>query len=433
MTNCILIFDVGKTNKKVLLFDQQYHVLEEESVRFDEIEDEDGFPCEDVSKLTEWILATAKRFISRKDISVAAVNFSGYGASFVCVDEQLRPVLALSNYLKPFPPNLQNDFYKKYGGVEHFTRTCASPALGNLNSGLQLYRIKKENPTAFKKIRWALHLPQYLSTILTGKAYSDMTSIGCHTSLWDFSRSRYHAWVYEEGIDKILAPIHRGDEATLHLVEKKSLAVGIGLHDSSAALVPYLSFAKEPFILVSTGTWNITLNPFNSIPLTSRELERDCLCYLTFRGQPVKASRLFAGHEHDEKIKSLAKQFNVNESYFLSLGPGETDNRSSGEVEAAYTDFMNDLVRKQEESIRLVMDDSATTRIFIDGGFAKNRVFMTFLSNRFPEHKLYAATVAQASALGAALAIHDSWNPLPVPASLIDLKPVSSEWLSNPK
>lgn len=433
MTNCILIFDVGKTNKKVLLFDQHYQVLEEESVRFDEIEDEDGFPCEDVSKLTEWIRATARRFISRKDISVAAVNFSGYGASFVCVDEQLRPVLALSNYLKPFPPNLQNDFYKKYGGVEHFTQTCASPALGNLNSGLQLYRIKKENPTAFKKIRWALHLPQYLSTILTGKAYSDMTSIGCHTSLWDFGRSHYHAWVYEEGIDKILAPIHRGDQATLHLVEKKSLAVGIGLHDSSAALVPYLSFAKEPFILVSTGTWNITLNPFNSIPLTSRELERDCLCYLTFRGQPVKASRLFAGHEHDEKIKSLAKQFNVNESYFLSLGPGETDNRSSGEVEAAYTDFMNDLVRKQEESIRMVMDGSATTRIFIDGGFAKNRIFMAFLSNRFPEHKLYGATVAQASALGAALAIHDSWNPLPVPASQIDLKPVSSEWLSNPK
>jgi len=49
----IAIFDVGKTNKKVLLFDEQYKVVYEQSQQLDETKDEDGFPCENVSALTE--------------------------------------------------------------------------------------------------------------------------------------------------------------------------------------------------------------------------------------------------------------------------------------------------------------------------------------------------------------------------------------------
>ena len=34
-----------------------------------------------------------------------------------------------------------------------------------------------------------------------------MTSIGCHTALWDYKKQDYHTWVKDEGIDKKLAPI----------------------------------------------------------------------------------------------------------------------------------------------------------------------------------------------------------------------------------
>jgi len=51
----ILIFDVGKTNKKLLLFDEDYKIVYEQTVQLKEIEDEDGFPCEDVFALTNWI------------------------------------------------------------------------------------------------------------------------------------------------------------------------------------------------------------------------------------------------------------------------------------------------------------------------------------------------------------------------------------------
>ncbi|MEI9908233.1 MAG: hypothetical protein WDO71_00280 [Bacteroidota bacterium] len=59
--NVIAIFDVGKTNKKLLLFDQQYNVVFEEGKKLEETKDEDGFSCEDVAKLAEWIKSSFAR------------------------------------------------------------------------------------------------------------------------------------------------------------------------------------------------------------------------------------------------------------------------------------------------------------------------------------------------------------------------------------
>jgi sugar (pentulose or hexulose) kinase len=180
----------------------------------------------------------------------------------------------------------------------------ASPALGSLNSGLQVYRIKNKQPEVFAKTKYALHLPQYLSYLLTGKAVTDMTSIGCHTALWDFAQNDYHRWVTEEGIAEKFAPVIPGDEVVSAKFEGKEIKVGTGLHDSSAALIPYLVSFTEPFVLLSTGTWSISLNPFNNTPLTAEELQEDCLCYMDYKSNPIKASRLFAGQQHEDQTKT---------------------------------------------------------------------------------------------------------------------------------
>ncbi|HSB94591.1 MAG TPA: FGGY family carbohydrate kinase, partial [Flavitalea sp.] len=145
----IAIFDIGKTNKKRLLFNQQYDVIAEETIQFEEVTDEDGFPCDDLSRLTSWIQESFKMLLGDKTIEVKAVNFSGYGASFVYIDKSGKPIPPIYNYLKPLDPALQADFYNRYGGEAAFSRETASPVLGNLNSGMQLYRIKNEKPSLF--------------------------------------------------------------------------------------------------------------------------------------------------------------------------------------------------------------------------------------------------------------------------------------------
>jgi sugar (pentulose or hexulose) kinase len=52
----VAILDVGKTNKKLLLFDQSYQLVYEKSDRMEESVDEDGFPCEDLASLTSSVL-----------------------------------------------------------------------------------------------------------------------------------------------------------------------------------------------------------------------------------------------------------------------------------------------------------------------------------------------------------------------------------------
>ena len=47
---------------------------------------------------------------------------------------------------------------------------------------------------------------------------------------------------------------------------------------------------------------------------------------------------------------------------------------------------------------------------------------MNLLAEAFPEMEVYAASVAQATVVGAALAIHKHWNSKPMPADIIDLK-----------
>ncbi|MEO8414683.1 MAG: FGGY family carbohydrate kinase [Ginsengibacter sp.] len=440
----IAIFDIGRTNKKFFLINEDYKIVWERSAQLEEIKDEDGDACEDVSLLTAWVHETIKVALHLEKFAIKAINFSAYGASLVYLDEKGNVMAPLYNYLKPFSPELKKTFYTKYGGEEKVSLETASPVLGNLNSAMQLYRLKYEQGGVFDKIKYALHLPQYISYILTKKPLTDITSIGCHTLLWNFQTNTYHRWTKEEGIDKKMPPLFSSDDVMEAGVEGYSIKSGIGLHDSSAALIPYLANFTEPFILISTGTWCISFNPFKHEPLTSYQLENDCLCYLQYNGKPVQASRLFAGAEHEEQTKRLAVHFNKKENYytqvaFNSLLPDQkfkasataTSLHKSGfqdrdlhefsSYEQAYHCFMQYIVAQQYAATTLVMSHDVT-RIFVDGGFGKNSVYMNLLSAIFPDKEVFAASVSQATAIGAALAIHEHWNTKPVTSDMIRLK-----------
>ena len=175
----IAIFDIGKTNKKFLLFDKRYNVVFEKSIHINEITDEDGDPCEDIEALRLFFFNSLNEVLGKKEYALRAINYSAYGASFVYLDKKGNILAPLYNYLKKYPEKLQKKFYRTYGGKREFSYRTASPVLGNLNSGLQLYRMKYEKPEVFKNIFCTLHLPQYLSYLLTGKMVSDITSIGC--------------------------------------------------------------------------------------------------------------------------------------------------------------------------------------------------------------------------------------------------------------
>ncbi|RYU90907.1 carbohydrate kinase [Mucilaginibacter terrigena] len=440
----VAIFDVGKTNKKLFLFDENYQIVFEKSARFTQTVDEDGFPCENIESLRLSVFDSLSEVFRMKEYKIKSVNFSAYGASFVYVGADGKPLTPLYNYLKEYPEELSRQFYNEYGGKDAVSLCTASPVLGSLNSGLQLYRLKYEQPEVFARIAHVLHLPQYLSFLLTGEPVSDLTSVGCHTHMWDFTANRYHEWIQREGIAMKLPPIVASGKVRPALFPGNNYKVGIGLHDSSAALIPYLVNFHEPFILISTGTWCISLNPFNHLPLTIDELKSDCLCYMQYQGKPVKASRLFSGYEHEQQTKRIAAHFNTNGIKYRNMAfdadvikglknsqPGAAsfeERKLDGfrNDTEAYHQLIIDLINQQIQSTQLVLNGTSVKRIFVDGGFSKNSIYMHLLAIAFPDIEVFSASMAQATAVGAALVIHKEWNRKPIPNDIIQLKYYSS-------
>ncbi|MBM3178645.1 MAG: carbohydrate kinase [Bacteroidetes bacterium] len=405
-----VVFDVGKSNKKLLLFDENFHVLEIKEERLPEIKDDEGFPCEDLILLTSWIKDHFEKLCQRKDVQVKAINFSGYGASLVHLDKSGKPVGQLENYLKPFPDDLAEKFIGQYGPVNRLTVASASPWLGNLNSGLLLYRIKHQRPELFQNIVTSLHLPQYLSWILTGEVWNDLTGMGCHTMMWDFGRGALLDWVRQENLDRLLPPFFQQNHFYSFRGAGGGVKIGTGIHDSSAALIPYVSTLQDPFVLISTGTWSISLNPFNHAPLLPVELEQDCLCYLAPDGRQVKASRLLLGPEFEKAIGGLALKYHctVDSLLKISFVPEWRRILNPGTREFDLHQLTFDLAARQKKSTLLILGEGNVRRIYVDGGFSKNEMFMQMLSSLFDGYEVYAAELPQASAVGAAIQIRRS-------------------------
>ena len=81
-----LIFDIGKTNKKAFVFDQDYRELHKIYVQFEEQQDEEGFLCDDLGSIQSWIHETVNTVLPDPNFDIRAINFSSYGASLVHID-----------------------------------------------------------------------------------------------------------------------------------------------------------------------------------------------------------------------------------------------------------------------------------------------------------------------------------------------------------
>mgnify|MGYP001198651258 CR=1 FL=1 len=429
--NVTVVFDIGRTNKKYILFDDNFRVIEEFSESLPETTDEDGFPTEDLGLLTEWVQSNWRNILDNPEFQVRAVNATAYGASFVHLNENHKAVGPLYSYLKPFPEEFSDRFHEAYGSSEQIALQTGSPNLGFLNSGKQLYWIKHARPKLFKQIQTSLHLPQYIIYLLTGRKTTEYTSIGCHTGLWSFEMMDYHPWVKKEGLLKLFPPIIAAS-SFITRQRPQMMQAGFGLHDSSAALLPYKISFKESFVLVSTGTWCINFNPFNARPLSSDQLASDCLHYMSTEGSGVKASRLFMGREHDTQVARIVEHFGAAPDFYKDLdyspelmptenipfypmtmeGNGPRPGKPEGiwditryaSAEAAYHGLMKGLTELLFISLDLIGINEVES-IYLDGGFARNKIFTKLIALNYPKHRVYSTRLPQATALGAALHI----------------------------
>ena len=424
------VFDIGKTNKKFFLFDSKYREVYKEYIQFDEIVDEDGFPTEDLPALQNWVESLFAAILKSEKFIIKAVNFSTYGASFVHLDNKGKVLTPLYNYLKPLPKELIDEFDQTYGDISEET---GAPISGMLNSGLQLYWLKKTKPNIFKKIKYSLHFPQYISYLFTGIPLCEYTSLGCHTTLWNLDKKDYHDWVYKEKIVEKFPPIVSTRTSINMVYNKKNIKIGIGIHDSSSALLPYIYSEKKPFLLVSTGTWSVTLNPFNDTKLTREDIENNCLNYMQIDGGRVKATRFFMGYEYKLQVKKLSEYFGKKYGYHrklkfdlklysklkknkinkfnfegIQIRKNEVDKTNFSQFdsfEEAFHQLMIELIQLQVSTVKMAISNSKIKKIYLEGGFIDNDIFVKLMGHHFRDYKVITTKSPLGSALGAAMVI----------------------------
>ena len=428
-TNCTLVFDIGKTNQKYFVFDENHSVLDKGQTNIPTIVDEDEHPAEDIREIVQWMKSNFERLLNSDLFEIKNANISGHGATFVHLDSGGEVVTPVYDYHKPVEENTFDSFYHKYGPEANFSTQTGSKNAGMLNSGKQIYWLKTKRPELFKKVKHSLHLPQYLSYAFTGKMFSEYSSIGCHTDLWDFEKQQYHRWILKEGIIDLFPPIAKANETVSVELAGKKINFGIGIHDSSAALLNYLKKSTSPFLLISTGTWCITFNPFaNDSAFNETEINNGATAYMKIDGSVVKTSRLFMGQEHKIQVTKLISQFEKPELYhrnlkfnnqiFNSIKEKQTnhfrweyldlkdcpeqEDLNFNSFEEAYHQLMTELMSLLEEKILILYDEPPKT-FFVDGGFSDNDIFLKLLKIKFYNQVIVSKPEAYGSSLGAAI------------------------------
>ena len=471
MQDVSLVFDIGKTNKKLILFDQNLRVVHESSVNIPEISGKNGLIYDDLPHMLQWLDDALQEIGAQTDFAVRAINVTTFGATVVHVHEAGDPATPVYSYLS----DPGEAFHQKY--LDHFSELpggfarLATPPLGMfLNAAKQLYWLTNEHSGLAANIHQTLFLPQFIIAHLTGKSFSEATSLGCHTGLWDFEQSQLSEPALSAAQWRDKLPDLLPENAVLSLKPayrqrfhgEQNILVGTGLHDSSSALVPFSrALSNEHFVLLSTGTWIIAQNPGAEFNLSERDLAEDRLYYLTPQRKPVRAARLFAGREHEVQLERIANYFGrapepastasaraveaflhgfFAESGERALvpetlhGSGPFPNCHSGNwdlsqfesAEEAYARLCLDLAALTSYCIDSVASEE-TTKVVVDGGFVRNAWFTHLLAMLQAPREVVLTEVPQATAMEAALMLHIHWAGQASAAFSLDLQPITAE------
>ena len=294
----VAVIDIGKTNAKVLAIDlatgQETHVRKTPN----RVIDTAPYPHFDAEGLWRFLLESLRTLAT--EIPVDAISITTHGACAALVDSAGDLALPILDYEGAGPGTLP-----AYTALRPPFAETGSPRLPQgLNLGAQIYWQAQTFPAAFSRTKHILTYPQYWAYRLTGVALSEVTSLGCHTDLWNPWDGQFSTLVAKMGWTRLFPPVQPASvafalkpELAKALGLPEGLKVHSGIHDSNASLLPYLGGAAA-FSVISTGTWMIHMAVGG--PAVDLDPMRDVLVNVNARGTPTPTARYMGGREFDE-------------------------------------------------------------------------------------------------------------------------------------
>ncbi|TPW30254.1 FGGY-family carbohydrate kinase [Pararhizobium mangrovi] len=300
----VAVVDIGKTNAKMALVDLM--TTSEIAVRRQPNRVLQGppYPHYDIEALWAFILAGLREFQAQHGVDAITVTTHGACAALLDAGGDLAaPVL---DYEHDGPDTLS----MRYNPIRPAFTETGTPRLPlGLNLGAQLFWQFETFPWIRQRTRTILTYPQYWTYRLCGVASNEVTSLGCHTDLWNPHEGAFSSLVERMGWGGLMAPVRKATEQLGTLEPAIAAQTGVpegtpvvcGIHDSNASLYPHLAAGDPPFAVVSTGTWVICMAVGGKA--VSLDPSRDTLINVNAFGNPVPSARFMGGREFERLME----------------------------------------------------------------------------------------------------------------------------------
>jgi len=395
----IAVIDIGKTNAKIVVLDAETGGEIAVLKTTNGVLKTGPYPHYDIERLWDFIIGALKGFATTPGFD--AISITTHGASAVLLDADGRLALPVLDYEHTYPQAVQ----EAYGKLRPaFAKTFSPRLSGGLNVGAQIHYQKSVFPGEFARVATILTYPQYWAFRLTGVAANEVTSLGCHTDLWNPTTGDYSSLVDTLDIRALMAPVRSAFDALGTVLPALSADMGLatrvpvycGIHDSNASLLPHLVDNEAPFAVVSTGTWVISFGVGGD--LEHLDPERDALANVDAYGRAVPSSRFMGGREFEilaaqigtaspEAIEAalptaIGKRIMLLPNVVEGSGPFPGRKmRWIGEISANNAERLAAvslyLALMTEASLDLI---GAKGTIFVEGPFALNHAYLVALS-----------------------------------------------------
>lgn len=398
---------------------------------------DDGLLRLDVEGIAAWLVQSLAGF---KSHPIEAIVPVGHGAGVVALAGEALAFPPL-DYEQPIPPEVRDEYQRLR---DPFSLT-GSPALPDgLNIGSQLFWLDRLYPDAMAGaafVPWA----QYWAWFLSGRAVSEVTSLGCHSDLWNPFESRFSPLAQKMGWADRFAPLARAGDTIGTLRSEIAEATGLstkvevlaGLHDSNAALLAARGFediARNEATILSTGTWFIAMRlAGRHVPTASLPEARDCLVNVDAYGWSVPSARFMGGREIETLIKLDTRRVDIkhDQPALLAAVPGllasgcmvlPTFAAGCGPFPGQTGHWVNrpdDWFTQRAAAClyaALVADASldligSRDQLLVEGRFAEAEVFVRALAALRPDTTVYTANAHNDVSFGALRLINSMLKP----------------------
>lgn len=435
----IAAIDIGKTNAKLALVDLGSLTEIAVVTRPNVVLAGPPWPHYDVDGHWAFLLDALATFHQDHRVDAISVTTHGACAALLSADGTLAaPIL---DYEHEYPAEV----VAAYKTIKpDFAETGSPDMVGGLNIGAQLHYQFTTDPTLKDRTEQIVTYPQFWGHRLTGVGATDVTSLGCHTDLWNPHTATFSDLPATLGIRDKIAPVRYPSDILGPILPHIAKATGLnpntpvcaGIHDSNASLYPHIISRDEPASVISTGTWVIAMSLTGDAGSEIPPLDpaRDTLINVNARGQAVPSARFMGGREYEiiqnghayavteqDVANVLDRSLMLLPSIESGTGPfqgiamqwqGQEPAFGSGERAVAVSFY---LALMAGTCLDLINGAGPTV---VEGPFARNAEFVAMLEG-ITGRPVVTSETATGTSIGAALLFNQdkSW-PMPVDAGI---------------